>query len=123
MYPQQMLDLTPELNAEITTFSTEIIQAAHMIVSQQLFDLRFIVFPLFIAGFATQDPNEKDLALRLLRTVERYCCGVSTESARRLLEMIYNKQAAAAHSPGGSGRIDWVEEMGLSGQRLIIYGL
>ena len=123
MYPNQLREPSPDSDTVVKACATEIIQAAHKILSQERYDLRFIVFPLLMAGFATNDPAEKNLALSLIKMVERHSYGGSTESVRRLLEAIYGKQRAAILQTGDCVSVDWVEEMELSGQRLVIYGL
>ena len=123
MFPDQLREPSPDSDPVIKACATEIIQAAHLILSQARYELRFIVFPLLMAGFATKDPAEKDLALSFIRTVERHSYGGSTESVRRLLETIYEKQRAATLQIGDCDCVHWMNEMELTGQRLVIYGL
>jgi hypothetical protein len=101
----------------------EILQAAHTVVSCERIDPRFVVFPLFIAGFAATEPAEKDLALNMIRAVERHSFGDCTQSVRILLEAVYEKQRIAILRSGDSSWVDWVEEMELRGQPPIIYGI
>lgn len=123
MYPNQLLDPLPDSVVQIMDCVIEIIHVARTITSQERIDQQFIVFPLFMAGFATRDPQEKNLCLGLIRAVERLSYGRTTESVRELLEKIYEKQRAAILASGDASSVDWIEEMDLSGQRLIIYGL
>jgi hypothetical protein len=123
MFPGQLRDPASDSSIQITTSATEIIQAAHTIVSQPRLDPRFIVFPLFLAGFATVDVGEKDLALSMIRAVEQHSYGGCTQSVRRLLETVYEKQRAALLRTGDSTSVDWVEEMELRGQPPLIYGI
>lgn len=46
------------------------------------------MFLLFMTGFSTKSPMEKEEVLRILRIIETYSYGGSTESVRRLLETI-----------------------------------
>lgn len=123
MFPHQLQELSPEAGPQINSCATEIIRSAQLIISQEMSELRFIVFPLFMAGFAATNPADKDLASNLLRAVERHNYGGSTESVRKLLDNIYEKQQAALMSMGNATPVDWIEEMEMSGERLIIYGL
>lgn len=123
MFPRQLFDATPASRIQIRTCVTEIIQAAHAIVSQEQLDPRFIVFPLFLAGVETTDPAEKDLALTIIRAVEQRSYGGCTQSVRSLLEMVYGKQHAAVLRMGDSTSVDWIEEKELRGHPPIIYGI
>jgi len=123
MLPNQIGDPALCCRRTINGYATEIIQSARMIISQERFDLRFIIFPLFIAGFATDNLAEKDLAITLLKAVERHSYGGSTERVRILLETILEKQQAAILNVGNATSVGWVEEMERSGQRLIMYGM
>ena len=123
MFPNQLQSQEPGFEANVGSCATEILQAAHTIISQERYELRFIVFPLFMAGFATNDPNEKDLALNMIKIIERHSFGGSTEGVRRLLETVYDKQHTAISRAGTASSVDLIEEMESSGQRLIVYGL
>jgi len=59
----------------------------------------------------------------MIKTIERHSHGGSMEGVRRLLETIYEKQRGAISRAGNALSVDWVEEMELSEQRLVIYGL
>jgi hypothetical protein len=59
----------------------------------------------------------------MIKTVDQYSCGISTESVMRLLDTIYKKQRAEILRNGDATSVDWMEEMALSGQRLIIHSL
>ena len=107
------------VNSEITT----VIQAARIVISQERFDKQFVVFSLSIAGLATKDPTEKTLAIEMIKTMERHSHSRTIESGRVLVEAIYEKQRVATLASGDHSSIDWVEEVKLSGQRLIIYGV
>ena len=54
-----------------------------MIISQERFDLHFIVFSLSIAGFSANDPSEKIIAMDMIRTMERNRHSRTIESGRR----------------------------------------
>lgn len=96
---------------------------AQLITSQERVDHEFVVFSLFMAGIASREPQEKDLCLGMIRAVERLSYGRMTGSVRDLLERIYEKQRAAMVGSGDASSVDWVEEMKLGGQRIIMYGL
>lgn len=76
-----------------------------------------------MAGFATEDPNEKQEVLGLIKAMEKHSYGSSTESVRKLLQSITEKQRVALIQNGTANYVDWIEEMEKSGQKLIIYGI
>lgn len=123
LFPGQLGHPAPDSKLQITSCVKEILQAAHTVVSCERIDPRFVVFPLFIAGFAATEPAEKDLALNMIRAVERHSFGDCTQSVRILLEAVYEKQRIAILRSGDSSWVDWVEEMELRGQPPIIYGI
>lgn len=85
--------------------------------------MRFVVFPLFLAGVFAANQGDKETALNLITAVEPHSFGGSIQSVRIVLQAIYNKQLEARLQTGVTTSVDWVEEMELSGQRLIITGL
>ncbi|KAH9218950.1 fungal-specific transcription factor domain-containing protein [Leptodontidium sp. 2 PMI_412] len=123
MYSGQLNDPEPDTEAQINACCAEILHAASIILSKERFDMRFIVFPLFMAGFCTRNAAEKETALRLMVEVEKHGYGGSTDNVRKLLQTIYEKQHFAVMQTGNSNSVDWIDEMERSGQRLIIYGL
>lgn len=98
-------------------------QAASLLLSQERFEVRFVVFPLFLAGVFATDEGDKEMALNLITAVEPHSFGGSIQSVRAVLQAIYNKQRTAILETGVATSVDWVEEMESSGQRLIIIGL
>ncbi|KAH7417033.1 fungal-specific transcription factor domain-containing protein [Cadophora sp. MPI-SDFR-AT-0126] len=123
MYSGQPNDLDPNAEAQISTCCAEILHAVSIILSKERFDIRFIVFPLFMTGFCTRNSAEKDTALRFMIEVENQGYGGSTDNARRLLQTIYEKQRIAVMQTGNANDVDWIDEMERSGNRLIFYGL
>ncbi|KAH7364485.1 fungal-specific transcription factor domain-containing protein [Rhexocercosporidium sp. MPI-PUGE-AT-0058] len=123
MYSGQLNDPEPDTEAQINVCCAEILHAVSIILSKERFDMRFIVLPLFMAGFCTRNAAEKETALRFMMEIEKNGYGGSTDNARRLLQTIYEKQRLAVMQMGNANSVDWIDEMERSGQRLIIYGL
>jgi hypothetical protein len=119
MFPGQLADLFPG-SREITTFATEIIERAQIVIAQRRHEVRSVIFSLFMAGFATQDPVEKQTVLDLLLTIETRDYRGSTESTRSLLQRLYEIQETATGEFGHADSVDWAEEMQRRGQRFIM---
>lgn len=91
-----------------------------MILSHGHFEFRFVAFALLMAGIAANNQTDKELALSLMKTVERNIYGGYTSTVRKLLETVYEKQQIASVQTGDASSVDWVEVMELSGQKFIL---
>lgn len=119
IFPGQLTDLLTGSD-EIVTFATEIIEAAQAILSDSGYEVRSLVFSLFMAGFATNDLVKKQTALNLLLAIETHDYEGSTKCTRSLLQKLYKKQEIATREYGNANSVDWLEEMQKSGQRFIM---
>ncbi|KAL8731769.1 MAG: hypothetical protein Q9166_003216 [cf. Caloplaca sp. 2 TL-2023] len=107
---------TPESNSlyEITTSSSEILTLTRNIISSGHHELRFVVFPLFMAGYVLP-PHERGQALRLMEIMESESIGRNTRATRELLESVYCVQ----DEYGGQVDVDWIRMLGERGLQLI----
>ncbi|KAE8452215.1 hypothetical protein EG329_001682 [Mollisiaceae sp. DMI_Dod_QoI] len=119
MFPGQLDDPIRDLE-RVITLGKEIIDAARVVLSKERYDYRFIVFPVFMAGFATQDPVEKRIALDLILAIEEHEYRGSTADVRQLLQKLYERQRSATMETGDANSVDWIEEMEKSGQGFIM---
>ncbi|KAG4410714.1 hypothetical protein IFR04_016148, partial [Cadophora malorum] len=71
MYSGQLHDPELDTDAQIKACCAEILHAISIMLSTQRCDLQYAVFPLFLAGFCTQNSTEKNTALRLMAEVEK----------------------------------------------------
>jgi len=74
-----------------------------------------------MAGFLTSELGEKEEVLKLMRKIEDHSYGASTESMRRLLEIVIEHQMMAILRTGTANSVDWIEEMETNG--FVVYGL
>ncbi|KAF2725680.1 hypothetical protein K431DRAFT_260551 [Polychaeton citri CBS 116435] len=88
--------------ATIFALAINQINAGHM-------DRRFIVFPIFIAGASTGDPDSKIQALDLIRAMENSGIGQNTRRTRHLLNALYEEQSLALNSGRRAEDVDWME--------------
>ncbi|KAN0122549.1 Fungal specific transcription factor domain containing protein [Hyaloscypha variabilis] len=121
MFPHQMADSSPEIDLQVATCAREIIQVARLVLFKPRVELRFAIFPLFMAGFSTTDLREKEEVLDIMRKIENHGYGGSMESVIKLLEIVFEHQAMAILRTGTANSVEWVEEMEIRG--LMIYGL
>lgn len=122
MYPDQLSMSGPETKAQVEICATEILQIAGMIIDRKRFEFRYIVFPVFLAGFASKNTMEKSIAVELIKNLEKTSYGMSTQNTRRLLLSVYQKQQNEVFRTGRTS-VNWKEELELSGEKLIIFGL
>jgi hypothetical protein len=111
MWATQRLDMSPDYDTEIAVAANQILQLTRRNLNRGNFDSRFLVFPVFMAGFASQDGVQKRTALELIQRMEEVSMGKNTRAVRRLLEAIYNQQNERFMTTGQSLDVDWRELM------------
>lgn len=109
MYPSQLRDLSSSCRLEISNSIGEILALAREIVDNGHLERKFMVFPLFMAGFASDDANDKDGAMNLLMALEREAMGKVARASRDLLEIVYEKQNEEMSRVGHVLDVDWVQ--------------
>lgn len=68
-----------------------------------------MVFPLFMAGFASDHPSDKEEALNLLVALEKESMGKVARASRELLEIVYRRQDEELSRAGHALNVDWVQ--------------
>lgn len=117
--------LGPEGASEgiISHHTNKIFQIAETIVHSRQFDLRFIVFPLFIAGVCTPLAGQKMMAVDLVSSMERYGIGRNATTTRHLLQMVYQAQTEQLMAVGHSADVEWADVMVQRGMQIVNFGL
>lgn len=123
MWPGQRLETGAEFDVEIAIAASEILSTAQKIVTAGRFELRFIVFPVFVAGYASTDGNRKMIAVELLRTLERESVGASITLTRRTLETVYHRQNTRFLLNGQDRDVEWMEVLVEQRVEVIMFGL
>ena len=109
MYPSQRSELFPFSDSEISPSVQEILSLAREIVNNGHLERKFMVFPLFMAGFASDDPKNKTEAMNLLMALEQETMGKVARASRDLLEIVYEKQNEECSRVGHERDVDWVQ--------------
>jgi hypothetical protein len=120
---QPYQDTRPESDAEIAQAVSEILHTAGNIVNAGRLELRFIIFPLFMAGFASTDGNQKTVAMDLITTMEKQRVGNNTTATRHALQIVYERQMQNFMRTGHSLDVDWMEVMVEQGFSVLNFGL
>jgi hypothetical protein len=123
MWPTQRHDLGPEYDDEIAHAVSQIINTAERIIDSNRLELRFIVFPLFIAGYASIDGNQKMIALDLIQRTEESSIGGNTIVTRRALQVVYERQTSQFMNIGHSLGVCWKDVMVEQGLQVVNFGL
>ncbi|KAI4089170.1 MAG: hypothetical protein LQ344_005550 [Seirophora lacunosa] len=106
------------VESEISHCAHEILNLTRSIISSGHHELRFAVFPLFMAGYVLP-PSERALALGLMERMERESIGRNTRATRELLEDVYRRVDAGEGGGQGNSGVDWVRVLGERGLQLI----
>lgn len=123
MWPSQRLDTGPEFDMEIAQSVSEILRVGERIVGRRQLHLRFIIFPLFMAGTASTDGNEKMLALELISRMEKDSIGCNTTATRHALQIVYERQTQRFMHTGQSLDVNWNDIMVEQELQVVSFGL
>ncbi|KKZ64832.1 hypothetical protein EMCG_09280 [[Emmonsia] crescens] len=124
MWPSQCIETGGGPALEISQRTTAILHIASSIIHAGRFDLRFIVFPLFMAGVASSSSSQKMLALDLLSGIEgNESVGRNVTTTRHVLQIVYQRQTEGYMRKGHALDVDWVEIMIEQGLQMVNFGL
>ena len=123
MWPSQRLDTGLEYDGEMAECVSEVLRIGERIVSAEQYHLRFIIFPLFMAGVASTDGNEKLLALELIMSMEKESVGRNTTATRHALQIVYEQQTKRFMHTGQSLDVNWSDSMLEQGLQVVNFGL
>ena len=105
------MELDTGYNCEVSQCASEIIKVATGTVRRQQYEHDFVLFPLFMAGFATLSAVEKIQAHDLMRAMERESIGINKRATRKLLEAVYERQNERQVTVGHYVDVDWIHVM------------
>ncbi|KAL1987628.1 hypothetical protein VTN96DRAFT_2869 [Rasamsonia emersonii] len=123
MWPGQRMAPDSASDEVIGHHAAVILQVAENIVNTGRFDLRFIIFPLFMAGTATSSGDQKMLAMDLMSSMEKEGLGRNATTTRNLLQIVYERQTLQFMTVGHSLNVDWAEIMMEQGLQVVNFGL
>lgn len=103
------------VESELSLSAHEIVHLARSIICSGHHELRFAVFPLFMAGYVLP-MQERGLALGLMERMETESIGRNTRATRELLQEVYKRGDEGGMDPSG---VDWVSVLGEKGLQLI----
>lgn len=123
MWPGQCLTTGRLTDEEIEGHTTVILQIAERIVRADRLDMRFIVFPLFMAGIASSSEGQKLMAMKLLSSMEQGGIGRNASTIRQLLQIVYDQQTLQSMMTEAPFDVNWVELIAEYGLDVLNFGL
>ncbi|KAI9890047.1 MAG: hypothetical protein M1814_004563 [Vezdaea aestivalis] len=123
MWSGQRAETLPDMGDEVGCCVSELLQLANAAVESPRLELRFIAFPLFMAGFASSSASQKMLVLELMTVLERDSIGRNNRSIRELLQAVYDRQKEMLMSVGHSLMVDWLDIKREMGLHIVNFGL
>ncbi|KAI9819039.1 MAG: hypothetical protein M1832_004081 [Thelocarpon impressellum] len=123
MWASQRSTATADGEAEVEACASAILDVAEGHLGLEGFDLRLVLFALFMAGCATTAVKGKVLALELLRRYEEASLAPNASVVRQLLEKVYQRQEHDIRTVGHAAGVDWVAVMMENRLQVVKYGL
>lgn len=123
MWPGQRLETSPDYDTEIAVASNQILDMTKKALAEDRSDCRYLVFPVFMAGYASLDGNQRMVALDLIRSMEKTSIGRNTAMTRKALAAVYEKQNERFMNTGQSLDVDWIEVMVERDLRVVNFGV
>lgn len=123
MWSTQRLDTSPDYDTEIAVASNQILQMTNRILEDGRLDCRFLVFPCFMAGYASTVGDLKLNALELIGRMDRVSIGRNTAATKTALARVYEKQNERFMTTGQSLDVDWMDVIGEQNMLIVNFGL
>ncbi|KAK5188874.1 hypothetical protein LTR92_011123 [Exophiala xenobiotica] len=123
MWPGQRLETSPDYDTEIAVASNQILQMTRKAHSENRWHCRYLVFPVFMAGFASTDGAQRMLASDLIRAIEQTSIGRNTTVTRKALTAVYESQNERFMNTGQSLDVDWMQAMAERNMLVVNFGV
>ncbi|OAP62188.1 hypothetical protein AYL99_04391 [Fonsecaea erecta] len=123
IWPGQRLETSPDYDTEIAVASSQILQMTSKALAEDRSYCRYLVFPVFMAGFVATDGAHRMHAVDLLREMEKSSIGRNTTTTRKVLAAVYEKQNERFMNTGQSLDVDWMHVMVEEDLMIVNFGL
>lgn len=97
-----------ELQLDTEKCILSIMSIARAQLSSGQLERRHIIFPLFMAGFATTQAEVKVEVLNIMKVYEGHGIGLNTYRTRQLLMAVCDEQMRATNMGGSMEDVDWL---------------
>lgn len=119
MWPRQRLCMGDKPIPELSESICKILQLGREITANGFNQRKFMVFPIFMAGIATRNSPDQQLALQILKLLERNSIGKVMMATRQILEIVYEERREVAMQGGHPMMVDWVNTVAERGLQMI----
>lgn len=123
MWSTQRVDTSPDYDTEIAVASNQILHMTQRVLAEGRVDSRFLVFPCFMAGYASAGGEMKMNALELINRMVRVSIGKNTAATREALAMVYEKQNERFMTTGQSLDVDWMDVIKQENMTVVNFGI
>ena len=111
MWPSQRAEASPADETQLAQCISGILELSQHYIQTNRPHLRFVIFHLFLAGFASNIAEQKMLALQLIESFESHSAGHNTTTYWNLLQVVYQRQRQSVMEFGTPWTVDWTEVM------------
>ncbi|KAL8830770.1 MAG: hypothetical protein Q9191_001247 [Dirinaria sp. TL-2023a] len=119
MWPRQRFYMGDKSIPELSDSICKVLQLGREITANGFDQRKFMVFPTFMAGIATRNPADQQLALQILKFLERNSIGKVMMATRQILEIVYEEQRELAMQGCHPMTVDWVTTVADRGLQMI----
>lgn len=89
----------------------------------QNYDHHHLIFPIFLAGFASEDTETKTRAISLMRLMEGTGISRNATRSRELLAAVYDEERQRVLAGGRPEEVDWIDLAKVKGMGVVNFGL
>ncbi|MCJ1464059.1 hypothetical protein MMC07_002670 [Pseudocyphellaria aurata] len=119
MWPTQRLESGSPNHPKVSQYAREILQLGREIVDNGHLERKFLVFPLFMAGFVSESMADREEALDLLTALEQKTMGRVANASKVLLELVYERQQMRVRQGGNPLDVDWIQIVVEKGMQVV----
>ena len=123
MWSTQRSDMCPNGNIRVAMASKQILLTTSKILRSGRADRLYLVFPLFMAGFASSDGEQKSIAIRLIESMESDSIRCNASATRKALMVVYEKQRQRFMMTGQNLDVDWMDVIREQHMPILNFGL
>lgn len=123
MYPGQQCHNSPAIQNEVQHHCATILSLVGGTVESQNFDQHQVIFPLFLGGFASADPDAKIHAINLMQAMEDTGIGRNVTRSLELLIAVCEEQRRNMMTGRRAEEVDWIVYAKARDMGLVNFGL
>lgn len=123
MYPGQPAHNSPDIRNDVEHLCANVLSLATAVVDSHNYDQHHIVFPTFLAGYATHDADKKVHAINILGAMEGTGISRNATRSRELLVAVCEEQSSRVMNGACPEEVDWISLAKSRGLGVVNFGL